>query len=151
MRIGELARQTGFSQETIRHYERIGLIPAPARGESNYRTYGPEAASRLQFIANCRALDMTLSEIRRLLSLRDDPAARCGAASELVSDHLNHVRARIGELQQLAEQLEVIESQCQADADTTDCGILNELDRMGPVGRDDAESSHVPGSHGPIP
>lgn len=149
MRIGELARQTGFSQETIRHYERIGLIPPPARGASNYRTYGPDAASRLTFIANCRALDMTLSEIRRLLALRDDPAARCGAAGELVSEHLNHVRTRIAELQQLADQLDIIQGQCQDDADTTDCGILNELDRMGPVDRDDA--SHVPGSHGQPP
>ncbi|WP_148864314.1 Cd(II)/Pb(II)-responsive transcriptional regulator [Marinobacter fonticola] len=149
MRIGTLASETGFTQETIRYYERIGLIPAPLRSESNYRDYGAGFVDRLRFIANCRSLDMTLDEVRHLLELRDNPEARCGEANQLLGEHLGHVRRRIDELNQLAHQLEVIQGQCHEEQAARDCGILNELDRM-EAAADDKET-HVPGSHGHRP
>lgn len=150
MRIGALARKTGFTQETIRYYEKIGLIPQAARNDANYRDYGAAFVDRLRFIANCRSLDMTLEEVRHLLELRDNPEARCGEANALVSEHLDHVRHRIDELNQLARQLEVIQGQCDEDQAARDCGILNELDRMEPA-PDDTPENHVPGSHGHRP
>ncbi|WP_165856187.1 Cd(II)/Pb(II)-responsive transcriptional regulator [Marinobacter sp. JSM 1782161] len=150
MRIGVLAGKTGFSQETIRYYEKIGLIPSPDRSDANYRDYGVAFVDRLRFIANCRSLDMTLDEVRHLLELRENPEARCGEANALLADHLQHVRERIAELNQLARQLEVIQQQCGEDVAARDCGILNELDRMEPPAEDSGDS-HVPGSHGHRP
>ncbi len=73
MKIGELAKKAGCQVETVRYYEREGLLPAPARTEGNYRLYGTQHLDRLVFIRNCRTLDMTLDEIQRLLALRDLP------------------------------------------------------------------------------
>ena len=77
MRIGELAASTACQVETIRYYELQQLLPPPARMANNYRVYGPEHVERLTFIRNCRTLDMTLDEIKRLLALRDQPQESC--------------------------------------------------------------------------
>ena len=77
MKIGELARRTGCQVETIRYYEREGLLPEPARSPGNYRLYGSAHVERLTFIRHCRALDMTLGEIRTLLMHRDHPERDC--------------------------------------------------------------------------
>lgn len=152
MRIGELARRTGISQETIRYYERIGLLAAPKRNPANYRDYAPSDVERLRFIGNCRSLDMTLDEVRQLLDLRDNAQARCGEANALLGEHLLHVQHRIDELTQLAIQLEGIRQQCQTDQATRDCGILNELNRMEPLqAAVETDGGHVPGSHGHRP
>lgn len=78
LRIGELAQRTGTQVETIRYYEREGLLPEPARSEGNYRLYDRAHAERLSFIRHCRSLDMTLDEIRVLLQFRDAPEQNCG-------------------------------------------------------------------------
>jgi len=75
MRIGELAQTSGTPIETIRFYEREGLLPAAARTEGNYRIYTPQHADRLGFIRQCRSLDMTLDEVRVLLRFKDQPRA----------------------------------------------------------------------------
>ena len=82
MRIGELAQTSGTPIETIRFYEREGLLPAAARTEGNYRIYTPQHADRLGFIRQCRSLDMTLDEVRVLLRFKDQPLADCGAVLE---------------------------------------------------------------------
>ena len=79
MKIGELAQMTQCTVETIRYYEKEGLLPAPARTAGNFRVHGPEHFERLRFIHNCRALDMSHDEIHRLLALADQAAERCGA------------------------------------------------------------------------
>ena len=73
MKIGELARLAGSNVETIRYYEREGLLPKPGRSEGNYRIYGPMHLERLTFIRHCRGLDMTLDEIRTLLHFKESP------------------------------------------------------------------------------
>ena len=73
MKIGELAKLADCQVETVRYYEREGLLPAPARSGGNYRLYSSEHVERLTFIRNCRTLDMTLDEIRSLLALMDRP------------------------------------------------------------------------------
>ncbi len=104
MKIGELAKRTGCPVETIRYYEREGLLPEPARSEGNYRQYTLAHVERLSFIRHCRSLDMTQEEIRTLLALRDRPEADCGTANRLIDEHLHHVEVRIAELQALREQ-----------------------------------------------
>ncbi len=84
MKIGELASHAGAQVETIRYYEREGLLPETARTDGNYRIYGPTHAERLRFIRNCRSLDMTLDEIRLLLRFKDSPAENCGGVNDLL-------------------------------------------------------------------
>src|SRR5450432_4522093 len=110
-RIGELARRTQCQAETIRFYEREGLLPRPSRTAGNYRVYGSAHVQRLAFIRNCRALDMTLDEIRKLLRFRDDPRSSVHAAHALLDEHLAHVVGRICELQQLKRQLRALRRQ----------------------------------------
>ena len=96
MTIGELAQITGYGIETIRYYEREGLLPKPARTSGNYRRYGQEHANLLSFIHHCRSLDMALSEIRILLRFRSAPPENCGEVNALLDTHLGHGRAHRG-------------------------------------------------------
>jgi Cd(II)/Pb(II)-responsive transcriptional regulator len=127
MRIGALARRTHCPAETIRYYEREGLLPPPARTTGNYRLYGHGHLERLSFIRNCRSLDMTLAEIRTLLRLRDAREADRHAAHVLLDEHISHVATRIAELQQLTRQLRALRRQCQFAHPQKDCAILDGL------------------------
>ena len=127
MKIGELATITGCQVETIRYYEREGLLPAPQRSEGNYRLYLPEHVERLTFIRNCRTLDMTLDEIRELLSLRGRPAENCEAINTLIDEHIEHVNARIASLQSLQGQLVELRNSCLADQQSSPCEIIRQL------------------------
>lgn len=128
MRIGDLAEATGTPVETIRFYEREGLIPPPRRAENNYRVYTPAHAERLAFIRQCRNLDMTLDEVRTLLSLREAPAQDCGEINALLDEHLEHVRVRLRDLRVLEKDLKALRARCIAPHAIADCGILNQLD-----------------------
>ncbi len=127
MQIGELARATQTRVETIRHYEREGLLPAPPRSGGNYRLYDVWHVDRLVFVRHCRSLDMTLDEIRQLLRIKDDPAADCGAVNVVLDAHLRHVAQRISELRHMADQLKVLRRQCAGGQESADCNILNGL------------------------
>ena len=83
MKIGELAKAAHVEVETIRHYERIGLLPAPARSHNGYRAYAGMHLERLAFIRHCRALDIALADVARLLRFVDDPSAECGEVDEI--------------------------------------------------------------------
>lgn len=149
MKIGELAAATGCAVETIRYYEREGLLPEPARSHANYRLYGESHAQRLRFIRHCRALDMTLAEIRTLLDYHDHPRQPCDAVNGLIDDHLAHVEARIAQLEALRDALVTLRSRCQGAADSAHCGILQELAQPPPreLPAEAGEPSHVPGPH----
>jgi Cd(II)/Pb(II)-responsive transcriptional regulator len=127
LKIGGLAKRTGSLVETIRYYEREGLLPAPARSEGNYRLYGTAHVERLQFIRHCRSLDMTLDEIRNLLSFRDDPEESCSAVNGLLDKHIDHVAGRIRELQVLQKQLKALRSLCHSTQAAKECEILQSL------------------------
>ena len=101
MQIGELARLTGCAVDTIRYYEKQSLLPPPARSAGNFRDYADSHVERLRLIRHCRALDMSLDEIRSLLAVHDQPQADCSAVNALLDAHLGHVRARLRELQAL--------------------------------------------------
>jgi Cd(II)/Pb(II)-responsive transcriptional regulator len=130
MKIGELAKTAGCTTDTIRFYEKEGLLPEAGRTEGNYRSYNASHIDRLRFIRNCRALDMTHDEIRTLLQAVDGPAADCGAINALVGDHLDHVNARIEELEQLKAQLTVLRHRCTTEQPVEDCGIMQGLASM---------------------
>ncbi|AXK38671.1 Cd(II)/Pb(II)-responsive transcriptional regulator [Crenobacter cavernae] len=150
MKIGELAKQAGCLVETVRYYEREGLLPAAVRDEANnYRQYDHGHLERLTFIRRCRALDMTHGEIRALLQARVEPDASCESINELIDAHLEHVQARMAELKALAAQLTELRGQCHAARATRDCGILRELDQPGDAAwrSPSALPSHVAGSH----
>lgn len=148
MKIGELAKLTDCQVETIRYYEREGLLPEPARSEGNYRVYTQAHTERLTFIRNCRTLDMTLEEIRSLLSLRDSPQDQCESVNALIDEHIHHVKARIDGLLALQAQLLELRQSCSERPDIEQCGILQQLEVSGGVAASEAEHSHVGRSHG---
>lgn len=127
MRIGELSRQAGVDVQTIRFYERQGVLDAPARAPSGYRAYGPEHLERLNFVRHCRSLDMPLAEIRRLIDLSADARVSCDEVDRLVRAHLERVRAKVAALQGLEAQLAALSAQCASGHRIADCGILEEL------------------------
>jgi Cd(II)/Pb(II)-responsive transcriptional regulator len=142
LKIGELAKHTGSQVETIRYYEREGLLPSPARSGGNYRLYGASHVERLQFIRHCRSLDMTLEEIRSLLAFRDAPEESCSAVNDLLDKHIGHVAARIKELQTLQKQLKALRGLCHSAQAVKDCEILHTL------ATGDSEPASNFGTHG---
>ena len=127
MKIGDIGRRFDIPVETIRYYEREKLLPLPDRTEGNYRIYSAAHADRLRFILNCRALDMTLDEIRELLTYHDNPTTECGEVNSLLEEHIGHVAERISELQRLEGQLRQLRRACRRGHNAGSCGILKEL------------------------
>lgn len=127
MRIGELARQAGVDVQTVRYYEREGLLEAPARTASGYRAYGPQHLERLNFVRHCRSLDMSLAEIGKLIELSADARVSCEQVDELVRGHLERVRAKRAALEALEAQLATLSAQCASGHRIADCRILGEL------------------------
>jgi DNA-binding transcriptional MerR regulator len=129
MRIGQLAGATGADVETIRYYEREGLLAAPPRDASGYRRYDAAALRRLTFIRHCRALDVGLDGVRRLLAILDDPGCGCDTADSLVDAQIGRVRERIASLHALEATLVALRSRCEAPTTSASCRILEELAR----------------------
>ena len=127
MKIGELATRSSTPIETIRYYEREGLLPAPARTAGNFRVYEAEHLERLLFIRHCRSLDMSLDEVRALLRFKDSPSDNCGDVNALLDEHIGHVSRRIKELRVLEKQLRELRSRCGQDRPAQECGILTGL------------------------
>ena len=148
MRIGELAEATGTPVETIRFYEREGLLPPPRRSDNNYRSYDAAHVERLAFVRQCRNLDMTLDEVRLLLRLRDAPAEDGGAVDALLDEHIGHVAERIRELRALERDLKALRARCQAGVHAAGgCGILRALDDAAGRAAPATPRRHVRGAH----
>jgi len=127
MRIGELAESTGVDVETVRFYEKSGLLPPPAREPNGYRSYSKTHLERLAFIRHCRALDMPLPEVTRLLESLDRPASDCGDINVLIDEQIARVRARVKSMRALEKQLTALRRQCNESHSTNECGILHDL------------------------
>lgn len=127
MKIGELAERSGCLVETVRYYERIGLLAPPDRSSNNYRAYNELHAERLLFIRHCRALDMTLDEIRMLLDFRETPGQNCEGVNTLLDKHIGHIVDRRANLSILETQLRDLRSRCVATDSTRPCEILHAL------------------------
>jgi DNA-binding transcriptional MerR regulator len=107
-RSGELAEATGVSRDTLRHYERLGLLPRPRRTRSNYRQYAPDAVQRVQLIQRALSVGFSLAELTRVLRVRDAGGAPCRQVRALAADKLREIDRRLGELvamRQLLKQL----------------------------------------------
>lgn len=126
IKIGELSRATGINVETIRYYERIGLLPKPDRTDANYRDYAPAHVERLSFIRHARGLGFDIADIRSLLGLAEDPGRDCGAADRIASGHLAAVERKIGQLEQLRSELGRMITQCRG-GQIADCRIMQAL------------------------
>ena len=123
--IGRLADEAGVNVETIRYYERQGLLAAPARTAGNFRAYDARQLERLRFIRYCRGLDMSLDEVRVLLRFRDQPQAECGDVNALLDEHIGHVSRRIAELRTLERELKELRRRCASAQPSEHCGILS--------------------------
>ena len=141
-RIGDLASLLDVPVETIRYYERESLLPKPARSDGNYRLYVEGERTRLEFILHCRALDMSLQEIRSLLRLRDAPEQGCAEVNAVLDEHIEHVTGRMRALRRLHAELKTLRAHCDAPSASKDCGILHEL-ATAPVKRRTAASAGV--------
>lgn len=127
MKIGDLATASATAIDTIRYYEREGLLPAPGRTQGGFRVYEPVHLERLQFIRFCRGLDMSLDEVRVLLRVKDDPGGDCGDVNALLDAHIGHVSRRIKELRALEKQLRELRQRCGEARPADQCGILSGL------------------------
>lgn len=143
MKIGDLSASTGTPVETIRYYEREGLLDAPARSAGNFRLYDEGHVRRLGFIRACRALDMNLGEIRVLLRFRDGQEGDCAEVNALLDEHIGHVDERMRELRRLANELRALREECLKATDAGRCGILRRLDRAGSDAPPARAGSHV--------
>ena len=146
MRIGDLAQATNTAAETIRFYEREGLLPRAHRSDNNYRVYTEAHAERLAFIRQCRNLDMTLDEVRALLRLREKPSKDCGEVNSLLDEHIEHVAQRIRELRALEKDLKLLRARCTSPHTIGDCGILNGLESTTGVPAPHSRR-HIRGAH----
>lgn len=126
MKIGELARSTGTKVETIRFYEKIGLLAAPDRTEGNYRDYSRPHLARLSFVRRARDLGFTLDQVRALLTLADDRDQSCSAVDIVAREHLAQIDQKIADLQALRRELGGLISQCGQGA-ISECRIIEAL------------------------
>jgi len=124
-RIGEAARASGVNAANIRYYEQQGLIAAPVRSDNSYRVYTDADVHRLRFIRLCRAMDMSLEEVRTLLGLDLRSKTDCDAACVALDSHLGHVRERLRELRALEKDLIALRDSC--DGSDAHCHIIEGL------------------------
>lgn len=126
MKIGELANATATKVETVRYYEKIGLLPPPARTSTNYRAYGSEHLARLSFIRRARDLGFTLEAVRELLTLSDDKAQSCEAVDGIARVHMNEIDRKLRDLKSLRLELSRVLGSC-SHGTVADCKIIETL------------------------
>ena len=126
MLIGAISRRTGVNIETIRYYERIGVMPTPRRSDSGQRLYDEAQLNRLAFVKRSRELGFTLKEVRALLALIDSGSMTCGEVHGLTIKHLQEVRKKIADLRKLEQALDDLATQCSR-GNVPDCPIVETL------------------------
>jgi len=130
--IGELAKQSNVHIETLRYYERRGLIPKPPRTVSNYRMYSSENLRRVKFIKQAQGLGFSLKEIKRLLALRAAPRAKCADVRNYAIHKIEDIQERIHSLTRVRRSLEKLLRECSGDLPATACPILESLESEKP-------------------
>jgi len=127
MKTSELSRATGVKVETIRFYELQGLLPKPKRLPNGYRTYSARHVERLGLIRRCRAVDMSLAEVRLIVSFMAEPAGSCQDVSMLVESQLEKLRVRLKALRALERELSRLRQECEPSRTHRNCAILRGL------------------------
>lgn len=128
MKIGELSKTSGCSVQTIRYYEREGLLSDPERSEGNFRLYSDKALKELEFVKHSRNLDIPLNDIKRLIELKNKPEESCSSVNALIEHQLALVNKRMKELKSLKKELQQMASTCGSGATIEVCGIIKSLD-----------------------
>ncbi|MEO5340924.1 MAG: MerR family transcriptional regulator [Magnetococcus sp. MYC-9] len=129
MRIGELARRTGCDVETVRYYEKEGLMAVPGRDAAGYRLYATRHLEDLQFIRHCRSLGMRLAEIKLLLDFRHDPQQDCDRVNTLLDAQIVRVEEQRRAMHTLLEQLHLLRAECASRQQVAECGIMRNLNQ----------------------
>jgi MerR family mercuric resistance operon transcriptional regulator len=132
MTIGQLTRRAGVGVETVRFYERKGLLAEPARRESGYREYDEGVLARLRFIKRAKELGFTLKEIGELLALRLDPDTTCAEVRQKAQAKLADIEAKISDLQRIRQALCKVTASCPGRGPTSACPIVEALDQAEP-------------------
>lgn len=127
MRIGELAHRSDCDVETVRFYEREGLIEAPPREANGYRSYSVTHLVELNFIRHCRSLGMGLPEVRTLRSFQAKPELACERINLLIDGQIERIHSQVESLRQLEQQLHTLRDTCHANQKTSECGIMRNL------------------------
>lgn len=128
LNIGETARHAGVNLDTIRYYERRGLVPKPARSASGYRKFSPDSVRRIRFIKHAQALGFTLAEIEELLSLRVHPDTACAPVHIQAKAKIAAIDAKVRSLQAMKKTLRKLIATCTGRGIISDCPILEALD-----------------------
>ena len=128
--IGKIAAQAGVNVETVRYYERRGLLPEPPRTESGYRLYGPESVTRLRFIKRAQELGFTLHEIADLLALRVDAETTCEDVRRRAERKVAEIHHKISALQSIQTALETMIASCQRDGPQGECPFLETIEQQ---------------------
>ena len=126
--IGKLAKKAQVSIDTVRFYERLGLIKPPARTPSNYRLYPEDEVRRLRFIKRAKALGFSLNEIKELLALSSDPKATKADVKRMTEAKIRDIRQKIADLTQILHALEHLAGKCDGHGPIVDCPILKAID-----------------------
>ena len=124
--IGDLSKATNTKVETVRYYERIGLLPKPPRTAGNYRDYGEAELGRLSFIRRARDLGFSLDQVRALLGLSDDRSCDCAGIDHIANEHLREVDRKIADLTALRRELKAVIDSCEGGT-VADCRIIEAL------------------------
>jgi Hg(II)-responsive transcriptional regulator len=127
LRSGELARRANVNVETLRFYERQGLLPKPPQRESGYREYPPETVGLVQFVKRAQALGFSLREVKELLGLREVPHATCGDVVVLARHKIEEIDAKINDLRAMREALTELLKRCTGRAPIVQCPIIESL------------------------
>lgn len=129
--IGQVAKQVGVGVETIRFYERVGLLPVPRRLASGYRQYTVDAVNRIRFVRRAQWLGFKLEEVKELLAIREDPTASRQDVRDKAVAKLADIDARIADLQAMRADLNRLVDECHGNGPAADCPILTAINGVG--------------------
>lgn len=128
MRIGEVAKIAGINKETIRYYEKQGLIETPVKSSNGYRTYTKDTVSTIKFVKNAQKLGFSLKEIKNLLSLKLDADSDCSLVKKRAEEKIIEIQLKITALKEMKRSLTEITNKCDGHGSTASCNIINALD-----------------------
>ena len=126
--IGDVSKRAHVHIETLRYYERQGLVPRPRRSGANYRLYAQDTVRRVRFIKSAQELGFSLKEIRELLSLRATPQTRCWEVRERAEAKIKAIEAKLASLQAMKQALAKLVAECSGDGPVTECPILESFE-----------------------
>ena len=144
--IGQLAKKSGVSVDTIRYYEKIGVLDKAQRTAGNYRHYSEQMLSELLFLKHCRELGITIQDIQKLKGLAQDPNQTCMEVDHLIDQYLAEVSQKIRNLEHLKQDLSHLKQQCSQHRTIEQCGILKELHQPLECGHESHQYQKAPQS-----